>query len=66
MAGLSRLAFGGDMTILLVEQRIQSALAFATHALIMERGQIAWSGTPAELKEAPHLVERLLGVAGDE
>jgi len=66
MAGLSRLAFGGDMTILLVEQRIQSALTFATHALIMERGQIAWSGTPAELKEAPHLVERLLGVAGDE
>lgn len=64
MAAFSKLAAAGDMTILLVEQRIQSALDFADHVLVLERGQIAWSGTPAELSTDPATVERLLGVGG--
>ena len=63
MAALTRLASGGDMTILLVEQRIRAALDFADQVLILERGRIAWSGTPAALRASPQTVERLLGVA---
>ncbi|UVK36116.1 ABC transporter ATP-binding protein [Mesorhizobium sp. AR10] len=64
MAVFSKLASGGEMTVILVEQRIQSALDFADHAIILERGRIAWSGTPAELAGQPEVVERLLGVGG--
>lgn len=63
MAALTRLASGGDMTILLVEQRIRAALDFADQVLILERGRIAWSGTPAALRASPQTVEGLLGVA---
>ncbi|MCY1560692.1 urea ABC transporter, ATP-binding protein UrtE [compost metagenome] len=64
MAAFSRLAQSGDMTILLVEQRIQSALDFADHVLVMERGRIAWSGTPTALAADHETVDRLLGVGG--
>lgn len=64
MAAFSKLASGGDMTVVLVEQRIQSALDFADHAIILERGRVAWSGTPVELSAQPDVVERLLGVGG--
>jgi branched-chain amino acid transport system ATP-binding protein len=64
MAAFSRLARSGDMTILLVEQRIQSALDFADHVVIMERGRIAWSGTPSDLAADHETVDRLLGVGG--
>jgi branched-chain amino acid transport system ATP-binding protein len=62
MAALSQLAAGGDMTVLLVEQRVQSALDFADRVIILERGRLAWSGTPAELTHSPETVNRLLGV----
>jgi branched-chain amino acid transport system ATP-binding protein len=62
MAAFSRLASTGEMTIVLVEQRIESALAFADRVIILERGRVAWSGTPAELTSQPKTVERLLGV----
>ncbi len=64
MAAFSKLASGGEMTVVLVEQRIQSALDFADRAIILERGRVAWSGTPAELAAQPEVVERLLGVGG--
>ncbi|MEO3432849.1 ABC transporter ATP-binding protein [Inquilinus sp. CAU 1745] len=62
MAAFDRLAAAGDTTILLVEQRIRAALAFADRVMIMERGRIAWIGTPDELEAEPETVERLLGV----
>ncbi len=64
MAAFSRLAQSGDMTILLVEQRIQSALDFADQVMVMERGRIAWSGTPEALAADHDTVDRLLGVGG--
>ena len=62
MAAFSDLAATKAMTILLVEQRIKAALEFADRVIILERGQIAWSGTPAELEVQPETVDRLLGV----
>jgi branched-chain amino acid transport system ATP-binding protein len=64
MAAFGTLAASGDMTILLVEQRIQSALDFADEVIILERGRIAWTGTPAALAADHHVVETLLGVGG--
>jgi len=64
MGAFSRLAQSGDMTILLVEQRIQSALDFADRVMVMERGRIAWSGTPEALAADHDTVDRLLGVGG--
>ncbi|MGE7368612.1 ABC transporter ATP-binding protein [Neorhizobium sp. NPDC001467] len=64
MAAFSRLAQSGETTILLVEQRIQSALQFADRVMIMERGRIAWTGTPQALAEDHDTVDRLLGVGG--
>lgn len=64
MAAFAELARTGDMTILLVEQRIQSALDFADQVIILERGRLAWSGTPEALSNDHDAVERLLGVGG--
>ncbi|KAA0698055.1 ABC transporter ATP-binding protein [Neorhizobium sp. P12A] len=66
MAAFVELAKSGDMTILLVEQRIQSALDFADQVIILERGLLAWSGTPQALSADRDAVERLLGVGGLE
>jgi branched-chain amino acid transport system ATP-binding protein len=64
MAAFSKLAQSGDMTIMLVEQRIQSALDFADHVIVLERGRIAWQGKPQALAADHATVERLLGVGG--
>ena len=61
---MTALAATGETTILLVEQRIGMALDFAGLVIILERGRIAWTGTPAELAAAPATVESLLGVGG--
>ncbi|MBS7699798.1 MULTISPECIES: ABC transporter ATP-binding protein [unclassified Chelatococcus] len=62
MAALTELAAARTMTILLVEQRIKAALSFADDVIILERGRIAWHGTPGLLATEPRIVERLLGV----
>jgi branched-chain amino acid transport system ATP-binding protein len=62
MAAFTRLAASGETTFVLVEQRIRAALDFADAVAIMERGRIAWSGTPAELDASGEVVDRLLGV----
>jgi branched-chain amino acid transport system ATP-binding protein len=62
MEAFSRLAASGEMTILLVEQRLESALDFADSVMILERGRIVWQGTSETLRSDPELVERYIGV----
>lgn len=62
MAAFSRLAASGEMTILLVEQRLESALDFADTVMILERGRIVWQGTSETLRSDHELVERYIGV----
>jgi branched-chain amino acid transport system ATP-binding protein len=64
MAAFMALAQSGNMTILLVEQRIQSALDFADTVIVLERGRIAWQGAPKALAADHAAVEALLGVGG--
>ena len=62
MAAFTRLAESGEMTILLVEQRLESALAFANSVMILERGRIVWQGGSENLRSDHELVERYIGV----
>jgi branched-chain amino acid transport system ATP-binding protein len=62
MDSFSRLAATGEMTILFVEQRLDSALDFAEQAIILERGRIAWSGDRDRLRASGEILERHVGV----
>ncbi|HVW54602.1 MAG TPA: ABC transporter ATP-binding protein [Rhizobiaceae bacterium] len=62
MATISDLCSSRAITIILVEQQIERALAFGEHALIIEKGQIAWEGAVAALKADHTLIETYLGV----
>lgn len=62
MAALGQLTAGRSMTVVLVEQQIERALAFADQVVILERGHVAWSGAAADLKSRRDVVEALLGL----
>jgi branched-chain amino acid transport system ATP-binding protein len=62
MASLTALAVDRRMTIVLVEQQIERALAFAESVLLVERGRVAWCGSSTELRHDQGLVERYIGV----
>ncbi|MBN9441427.1 ABC transporter ATP-binding protein [Bosea sp. (in: a-proteobacteria)] len=64
MEAFTRLAASGAMTILFVEQRLESALGFAQDVIILERGRIVWSGTSAALRADGDVLERYIGVGG--
>ena len=51
------------ITILLVEQNTQRALAVADHVCVLESGRQVWQGTAAEARADPALVEAYLGLA---
>jgi len=50
------------LTILLVEQDVHAALAFADRAYVLENGTIALEGSAAALREDPHVQELYLGL----
>jgi branched-chain amino acid transport system ATP-binding protein len=62
MNALSRLAESRATTILLVEQRIQTALDFADRVVVLERGRLAWEGAATALAADRNTIDRLLGV----
>ncbi|MEQ6916288.1 ABC transporter ATP-binding protein [Halomonas aquatica] len=50
-------------TILFTDQSVPFALRHASKAYILQKGQVAYAGTTAELRENPELQERYLSVA---
>jgi branched-chain amino acid transport system ATP-binding protein len=52
------------VSILLVEQNARAALQVADHGYVLETGDIALSGSSAELSNNPKVVESYLGLAG--
>jgi branched-chain amino acid transport system ATP-binding protein len=51
------------LTILLVEQKARRALDIAHEGYVMERGQIVFHGTAAQLQREPRIVQHYLGAA---
>jgi len=64
MEAFTRLAASSAMTIVFVEQRLESALDFAEDVIILERGRIVWSGKPETLRDDAAVLERYVGVGG--
>jgi branched-chain amino acid transport system ATP-binding protein len=60
-AVLTRLKTEG-LSILLVEQNLDFALAFADEIAILGKGQIRWTGTPSEFAAAEDIKHAWLGV----
>ena len=51
------------VSILLVEQNMETALALCSRVYFMEKGRISYAGTSAEIKADPQLTHRYLGVS---
>jgi branched-chain amino acid transport system ATP-binding protein len=60
-AVLTRLKTEG-LSILLVEQNLDFALAFADEIAVLGKGQIRWTGTPSEFAAAEDIKHAWLGV----
>ena len=52
------------VSVLLVEQNAQMALALASHGYILENGKVVLDGSAAELREDPDVREFYLGMGG--
>jgi branched-chain amino acid transport system ATP-binding protein len=51
------------VSVLLVEQNIETALKLCPQVFLMEKGTVVYSGASHELKSQPEIVHRYLGVA---
>jgi branched-chain amino acid transport system ATP-binding protein len=63
LAALGRLITQEGMSAILVEQSARKILPLTDHAIILERGQIAYSGNSASLASDHSTLHNLLGVA---
>ena len=52
----------GGVSILLVEQNVETALKLCSNVFLMEKGSIVHSATSHELKAKPEIVHRYLGL----
>ncbi len=53
------------MTLMVIEQDVDRALALADHAYVLEHGMIALSGTPRQIADDPRLRHVYIGAAED-
>src|SRR3954451_10361614 len=51
------------VSILLVEQNVETALKLCPRVFLMEKGSVVYSGTSHELKSQPEIVNRYLGLS---
>jgi branched-chain amino acid transport system ATP-binding protein len=49
-------------TIVIVEQNVRAALAFAGRAYVLNKGAGVWEGRPDALQSESELIQRYLGV----
>jgi branched-chain amino acid transport system ATP-binding protein len=60
---LGLLRDAGDTTVVVAEQQVPLALAFANRAYVLEDGQIQLEGTPEEFRDNPDVRRAYLGIA---
>ena len=63
LAALRRIVREEKMSAIIVEQSARKVLPLTDHAIILERGQVAWSGVSADLAQDHETLAKLLGVA---
>ena len=63
LAAIERMRREADLTIVLVEQKYELALAQSERCVVIDHGSVVHRGASAELLADPSLVDRLLGVA---
>ncbi|WP_048438773.1 ABC transporter ATP-binding protein [Caenimonas sp. SL110] len=63
LRAIARITREEGLSAIIVEQHPQAILAISHHAVVLDRGTVVHSGTAAELREQPALLEKLLGVA---
>jgi branched-chain amino acid transport system ATP-binding protein len=63
LAALRRIVREEKMSAIIVEQSARKILPLTDSAIILERGQIAWSGVSADLANDHETISKLLGVA---
>ena len=51
------------ISVLIVEQRVKTALEISHRVLLMENGMIKWEGLPEELSKNPEALYKYLGVS---
>ncbi len=61
LAVCERLAAEGQ-TIVIVEQNLAAALTLAHRAYILNNGHVVFEGSAADLKAAPEITSRYLGI----
>lgn len=66
MHAFEQLASGGQRTVILVEQHAAAALAFATRAVVLANGAVAYDGSAETLKQRPEILDRHIGVSRAE
>jgi len=64
--GLDQIRRTSKLAMILVEHHAELALEFAAHAVVLDRGQVAWQGDCAELRDNPDKLAALIGLDEEE
>jgi branched-chain amino acid transport system ATP-binding protein len=54
---------GRGVTMIVIEQNVERGLALADHVAVLEKGQVALVGTPAQMRADERLVSLYVGEA---
>ncbi|MDB5944568.1 MAG: amino acid/amide transporter ATP-binding protein 2, family [Ramlibacter sp.] len=63
LRAIRRITREEGLSAIIVEQHPQAILAISDSAVVLDRGTVVHSGTAQALREAPQLLDQLLGVA---
>ncbi len=63
LRAIARITRDEGLSAIIVEQHPQAILAISHRAVVLDHGSVVHSGTAQDLKDAPELLDRLLGVA---
>jgi branched-chain amino acid transport system ATP-binding protein len=66
LAAIARITRGEGLSAIIVEQHPQAILAISHRVVVLDHGTVVHSGAAAQLRDAPELLDRLLGVARKE
>jgi branched-chain amino acid transport system ATP-binding protein len=63
LRAIARITRDEGLSAIIVEQHPQAILAISHRAVVLDHGTVVHSGAARDLKDAPELLDRLLGVA---